>query len=126
MIRKHLLAAALAGAALLGLTAVPALAQMYEKITIQNSTGYTIAQVFVSPTSASDWEEDVLDIDVLPDGQDVEIDFRRAANTCNWDLKVVYDDGEEAIWDGLDLCEDWHFELFYNARTGDTRLVASH
>lgn len=126
MIGKRLLTAGLTGAALLCLTAAPALAQMYEKITIQNSTGYTIAQVFVSPTSASDWEEDVLDVDVLPDGQDVEVDFRRAANTCDWDLKVVYEDGEEAIWDGLNLCEDWHFELFYNARTGDTRLVATH
>jgi hypothetical protein len=30
------------------------------------------------------------------------------------------------VWDGLNLCEDWHYELFYNARTGDTRLVATH
>jgi hypothetical protein len=40
-------------------------------------------------------------------------------------LKVVCDQGEEAIWYGLDLCEDWHFELFHSARTGNTRRVAS-
>lgn len=125
MNRKRLLTA-FGGAALLGLATAPALAQMYEKIKILNSTGYTIAEIYVSPTSTNDWEDDVLDIDVLPDGNDVSIDFRRAVDTCDWDLKVVYADGDEAIWDNLDLCEDWHFELFYNDRTGDTRLVSSH
>ncbi len=118
---------AAAGAIMLAATAaVPALAQMYEKITIVNSTGYTISQIYISPAHVDVWEEDVLDVDVLADGQNVRIDFRAADNTCDWDLKVVYDDGEEAVWQGLDLCEDWHFELFYNARTGDTRLVSSH
>ena len=117
---------ALSGAALLGLAAVPALAQMYERITIHNSTGYTVAQIFLSPSDQNDWEEDILDLDVLDDGREVEIDFRRAVNTCEWDLKVIYADGDAAVWNNLDLCEDWYFELFYNARTGDTRLVASH
>lgn len=125
MNRKHLIAA-FGVTALLGLAAVPAAAQMYEKITILNSTGYTVSEIYVSPTSTNDWEEDILDIDVLRDGKDVRIDLRRASDTCDWDLKVVYEDGEEAIWDGLDLCEDWHFELFYSPRTGDTRLVSSH
>ncbi len=125
MIRKCLVAT-VSGAALFALAAAPAIAQMFEKITIQNSTGYTISEIYISPSDTNAWEEDVLDVDVLTDGDDVRIDFRRADNTCDWDLKVIYDDGEEAIWDSLDLCEDWHFELFYNARTGDTRLVSSH
>ncbi|WP_370034120.1 argininosuccinate lyase [Qipengyuania mesophila] len=115
-----------AGAALaIGATSA-VIAQMYENITLVNSTGYTISEIYISPASSRSWEEDVLDWDVLEDGQEFEVDFRRSENTCDWDLKVVYDDGEEAIWDGLDLCEDWHFELFYNARTGDTHLTASH
>ncbi|MEE4154097.1 MAG: hypothetical protein V2I27_08045 [Erythrobacter sp.] len=118
--------AGIAAAAVLALAAVPALAQMFEKITLVNSTGYTISEVYIAPAFEQTWEEDVLDWDVLPDSQEVEIDFRRSENTCDWDLMVVYDDGEAAVWDGLDLCEDWHFELFYNARTGETRLVSSH
>lgn len=106
--------------------AVPAWAQMYEKITVVNSTGYTISEVYIAPASSRSWEEDVLGIDVLVDGEEVEIDFRRSENTCDWHLLVVYDDGEQAVWDGLNLCQDWHYELFYNARNGDTRLVASH
>lgn len=115
-----------AGAVLAWSGATAALAQMYEKITLVNSTGYTISEIYISAATSGSWEEDVLDWNVLGDGEEFEVDFRRADNTCDWDLKVVYTDGEEAIWDGLDLCADWHFELFYNARTGDTHLTASH
>jgi hypothetical protein len=125
MIAKHLLTA-LAGAATLGLAAGPAAAQMFESITIRNSTGYTISEIYISPSRTNDWEEDVLGRRELSDGDDYSVDFRAAQNTCDWDLKVVYQDGEEAIWPGIDLCEDWHFELFYNARTRDTRLVSTH
>jgi hypothetical protein len=106
--------------------AVPAWAQMFERITLVNSTGYTISEVYIAPARSKSWEEDVLGRDVLTDGDEVDIDFRRSENTCDWHLLVVYDDGEQAVWDGLNLCQDWHYELFYNARTGDTRLVASH
>lgn len=116
----------LGAAAVAALAVAPLSAQMFEKITVVNSTGYTISEVYISPASSRSWEEDVLDWDILQEGQEFTIDFRRSENTCDWDLKVVYDDGEDAIWDGLDLCEDWHFELFYNARSGDTRLVSSH
>lgn len=106
--------------------AVPVWAQMFERITVVNSTGYTISEVYIAPASETSWQEDILGRDVLGDGEEVEIDFRRSENTCDWHMLVVYDDGEQAVWDGLDLCEDWHYELFYNARTGDTKLVASH
>lgn len=118
--------AAVAATGLLGLAAIPAWAQMFEKITIVNSTGYTINEVYVTPSNERTWQEDVMARDTLPDGQEVEIDFRRSENSCNWDLMVVYSDGEEAVWNGLNLCQDWHYELFYNARSGETKLVSSN
>jgi hypothetical protein len=125
MTGKRMLAGA-AATAMFALAAVPAGAQMFERITVVNSTGYTINEVYIAPSSERSWQEDILDVDILVDGAEVEIDFRRSENTCDWDLLVVYDDGEQAVWQGLDLCTDWHYELFYNANTGDTRLVASH
>lgn len=124
MNRKSLLAAVV-GAAALGLAAVPAAGQMFERITITNSTGYTISEIYISPADTYAWEEDVMGKRELPDGDAVEIDFRRAENTCDWDLKVVYDDGEEAMWDGLDLCQNYGFQLFYNAGSGQTWLVTT-
>ena len=114
-----------AGVALAASGATAALAQMYEKIRLVNSTGYTIAQIFISPGTSQSWEEDVLDWDVLEDGQTFDLDMRRTVDTCDWDLKVIYADGDEAVWDGLDLCDSWHFELFYNARTGETHITSS-
>lgn len=119
-------AGAIAGIIGIFSAATPAEAQLHESITVHNSTGYTIAQIFISPASERSWQEDILDLDVLVDGDEAEIDFRRAERTCDWDLMVVYDDGEAAIWSGLDLCEDWRYELFYNAQTGNTHLVSSH
>jgi hypothetical protein len=126
MTTKRIFAATAALILLIASSIVPAMAQMYEKITLVNSTGYTISEVYIAPAASSSWEEDVMGRDVLVDGQDVVIDFRPSENTCDWHLMVVYDDGERAVWDGLNLCDNWHFELFYNARSGDTRLVASH
>lgn len=126
MTTKRIFAATAALILLIASSIVPAMAQMYEKITLVNSTGYTISEVYIAPAASSSWEEDVMGRDVLVDGQDVVIDFRPSENTCDWHLMVVYDDGERAVWDGLNLCDDWHFELFYNARSGETRLVASH
>jgi len=126
MTTKRIFAATAALILLIASSIVPAMAQMYEKITLVNSTGYTISEVYIAPAASSSWEEDVMGRDVLVDGQDVVIDFRPSENTCDWHLMVVYDDGERAVWDGLNLCDNWHFELFYNARSGETRLVASH
>lgn len=126
MTTKRIFAATAAFILLIASSIVPAMAQMYEKITLVNSTGYTISEVYIAPAASSSWEEDVMGRDVLVDGQHVVIDFRPSENTCDWHLMVVYDDGERAVWDGLNLCDNWHFELFYNARSGETRLVASH
>ena len=74
MNRKSLLAAVV-GAAALGLAAVPAAGQMFERITITNSTGYTISEIYISPADTYAWEEDVMGKRELPDGDAVEIDI---------------------------------------------------
>ncbi len=85
-----------------------------------NATGYTIEQVYVSPRKSSDWEEDVLGRDVLADGERVDITFPKRENVCRWDLKVVYDDGEEAIWNDFNLCETSRITIHYNRKSGET------
>lgn len=85
-----------------------------------NATGYTIEQVYVSPIKSSDWEEDVLGRDVLSDGENVHIRFPKRENVCRWDLKVVYDDGEEAIWNDFNLCETSRITIHYNRKSGET------
>ncbi len=42
---------------------------------------------------------------VLEDGEHVDISFPKRASACKYDLKVIYDDKEEAVWGNLDLCK---------------------
>lgn len=91
-----------------------------QNFTLKNRTGYTVAEVYVSPAKSDDWEEDVMGGDVLDNGQDVHIQFSRAAKSCMWDLKVVYDDEVEAEWAGFDLCKVSTISIFYDRKKDET------
>jgi len=108
-------------AALLALTfSAGALAQGKQDFTLVNKTGYDIAEVYVSPTKADEWGEDVMGRDLLEDGARVNIVFSRKEKTCRWDLKVIYDDEEEAQWANFNLCEVSVITIHYNRKTGET------
>ncbi len=96
-------------------------AEARQDFVLVNKTGYTISEVYVSPTKSDDWEEDVLGRDTLDDGEAWEIRFHRAAKTCKWDLKVVYeDDDSEAVWPAIDLCAVGRITIHYNRKTDTT------
>ena len=115
---KTIFAAILASSMLAA--AVPALGQAQLDFTLVNRTGYTISEVYVSPLSSDDWEEDIMGADQLEDGDRVEIQFTQGAKGCKWDLMVTYDDEEEAKWQGFDLCETSVIELHYDRNKGTT------
>ena len=112
--KTQAIAAALAAC----LLAAPAHADQRD-FRLVNHTGYTVDQVYVSPAKADDWEEDVLGRDRLADEEFVDISFSGKANTCIYDLKLVYTDGEEAVWNKLDLCEVSKISVRYT-KSGDT------
>ena len=113
--KMHIAAVGLIGA----FFAQPAAAGQQDFVLV-NGTGYTIQEVYVSPTRTRSWEEDVLGNDVLADGSRVTIRFNRAEDTCLWDLKAVYDDGETAEWQGFNLCEVSVVAISYDEDTGRT------
>lgn len=115
----RLVGAALAGSLFLGMTGF-AFAEARQDFRLVNKTGYTIDQVYVSPSKSDEWEEDILGQDQLADGVGVNIRFHRAAKTCKWDLKVVYDDKESAEWEDFDLCETSKITIRYNRKSGET------
>jgi hypothetical protein len=91
---------------------------------LHNDTGYTIDKVFVSPVSKSSWGPDILGRDQLEDGQGVNITFRESTTACRWDLKVVYEDKDEAIWNDVNLCEISNVHLHWDRKSGVTRASA--
>ena len=88
----------------LAMIAAPASA-LDRHVRIVNQTGYTIVRFYGSNTGADDWQEDILGEDMLPSGQSVVINFDDATGYCMFDFKAVFDDGEELVRDGVNICE---------------------
>ena len=110
----------LALSATLGVSAA-AWGQAKQDFTLVNKTGYVLSELYVSPTATEDWQNDVLGQDILDDGQTVNITFQRATKTCNWDLKVVYEeDDSSAVWHKIDLCSVSKITIKYNRSTDTT------
>ncbi|MGZ5049527.1 MAG: hypothetical protein ACXWF8_17175 [Methylobacter sp.] len=112
---------------LIGITALAAsatshavMAEAKQDFTLVNKTGYTIDQVYVSPSSANNWLDDVLGQDVLGDGESAKIRFHSANEICKYDLKVIYDDKEEVEWSDINLCEEEKITIRWNRKTGET------
>jgi hypothetical protein len=104
-------AAAMAAMLLFGATTVSAGKQDFDLI---NATGYTIAELYVAPSSSNNWEEDVLGRDTLGDGEGVTINFAPNQKACMYDLLIVWEDGDQATWEGFNLCTVSEITLYWN------------
>ena len=117
------LATALAAASLSVLLSGAAQAQGRQDFTLINRTGYQIDQVYVSSSRESSWGRDVLGQGVLVANASVNITFPQKSSECLWDMRVVYNDGDQSEWRQLNLCRISRVTLFWNRREGTTRAV---
>ncbi len=95
------LVVALALAASLGM-AGQALA-LEKKVNIFNGAQYDIYTLYLSPTNANDWEENLLKVETLPNGDKVDVEISRTEKAEAWDIKVTNKAGETASWIGVPL-----------------------
>ena len=73
--------------------------------TLENDSLSTITRVYVSPTSSDSWGDDILDVDVLPPGESVDITFDASVGrTCIYDILVVTEDGSRTRKSRENLC----------------------
>ncbi len=84
-----------------------------QDFTVHNQTGVDIYELYVSPGSSNDWEEDVLGVDVLADGDSVDITFDREETSALWDLQVRDSEGNSLTWTQLNLLEISELTLHY-------------
>jgi hypothetical protein len=114
--------AAAAAAMILTPTLASAAPQDFE---LANTTGYDLKNLYISPTSANDWQEDVLGQDVLANGQSVKIHFPGGrGETCEWDLKVTYQDDSSHEWSNVNLCSITTVTISYDEATHATSATA--
>ena len=83
---------------------VSAVNQNKQDFSLHNETGLETKEVYVSPTAAEDWEEDVLGTDTLEAGDSVNISFSRRREDM-WDIKVVFRNGKSNVWTKLNLSQ---------------------
>ena len=81
-----------------------------------NKTGYDIDKVYVAPANQKEWGEDVMDKDTLDNGDKVNIEFSHKEKECLWDMKIIFSDKEEAVWEDFDLCKVREITLRYEGK----------
>lgn len=81
-----------------------------------NKTGYDIDEVYVAPANQKEWGEDVMDKDTLDNGDKVNIEFSHKEKECLWDMKIIFSDKEEAVWEDFDLCKVREITLRYEGK----------
>jgi hypothetical protein len=85
--------------------------------TLVNRTGYTLREVYISPTHKEAWGKDRMGQSYLEHGKSRLFKFSDK-NTCKQDLKVVFDDDDSSVvWEEFDLCELNKITLKYNRKT---------
>ena len=70
----------------------------------KNNSSFSIVELYASPSNIEQWEEDILGQDILEAGESARVTIRDGRRTCEYDLKIVFEDGDE-ITDTTDLCE---------------------
>jgi len=85
-----------------------------------NGTGWAIKEVYISPATVNDWQENILS-EPMADGEFGKVTFSPEAEAENWDMKIVWvDEGEDVIWKNLNLSKISKLTLRYNADTDET------
>ena len=88
--------------------------------TLVNSTGYSIKEVYVAPSSSTDWGDDILK-KPLQDGQKLKVTFHRKATATKWDISIVWEDcGKSVVWYGYKLTDIEKITLLYDEKSGKT------
>ena len=89
-----------------------------------NGTGWAIKEVYISPATVNDWQENILS-EPMADGTGGEVTFSPDADAEKWDMKIVWvDEGEDVVWQALDLSKISKLTLRYNPETNETSADA--
>jgi hypothetical protein len=72
---------------------------------LDNTSSTGINEFYASPVEVRGWEEDILGQDVLPSGDAVRITIADGRTVCDYDLRIVFDDGEVLEDAGVNLCD---------------------
>lgn len=71
-------------------------------IDITNNTGYTIYYLYISPEKSTEWEEDVLGSEVLPNNETRRVTLT-GYKSPKFDIRLVDEDDDSYTFWGVDV-----------------------
>ncbi len=89
----------------LAFSSTPLKAEGDQDFTVVNATGVVIDSLYISRATVNDWEEDVLGVETLPDGESVAISFAGDEEECKWDIMIKDTEGTAVYWRDINLCD---------------------
>ena len=84
-----------------------------QNIILENRTGFTFSEVFISEADQGFWSPNLLGSAALLDGNDEPISFQPEKNMCFYDVKVTRLSGREVIYRNVDLCNLYRLRLYW-------------
>ena len=80
-------------------------AQQKERVIhIVNETGVPVKEIHLSAKGGGSWGDNLLKINVLADDESQTISFVPEKDACNYEIKLVRVNGEEMVFNNLNLC----------------------
>jgi hypothetical protein len=88
--------------------------------TLVNKTGYGIKGVYVSPSEATDWGDNLI-AKPLENGDSLDISFPPKEKAEKWDIRIEWVDDDAAVyWKGYKLEDITKIILHYDRDKGTT------
>lgn len=75
------------------------------KFNLINKTGFEIIDLYFSPASKSEWGDEVLTVDTIPNKEKMEIHVERKEKADAWDILVNNEEGVAFKWPAVKLSE---------------------
>jgi len=79
-----------------------------------NQTGRPIINVYITPSHSYYWNDDILELDILPNGESTYVHFDRRETDRYWAMMVTFLDGNTYIYDDIDLFSVSQITLRYD------------
>jgi hypothetical protein len=98
-------------------------AQGRQDFSMVNRTGYQIDQIYIGPSSSTSWGPDLLGRNVLANGRTFDVRFPNRSSECLWDIKLVYNDGDQSELRQANLCRISRITLHWDRQRNNTRFV---
>lgn len=74
-----------------------------QNFTLVNYSGRDIYQLYCSRSDHKGWEENIIKDNILRHGKSIKVNFSNTEKGKFWDIRVVFKDGKDWKWHGVDL-----------------------